>query len=135
MKIQINKWDLIKLKSFCTAKDNIPCLKATKGIPSHDTQDNLQTPRYCSFCPPVSTPTLGRVCASLLPPNSYPCCDPLKHPARGLHKYNDQPSPVAPTKLSSFLRCGEISLALGPPQLIRVPCFSFIKLKLSSLKN
>ena len=79
LKTKINKWDLLKLKSFCTAKDTIPCLKPTNGILSHHTQDNLQTPDYCSFCPPVFTPPPhGRICPSPPSPQLLPLLWPLK---------------------------------------------------------
>ena len=32
IKIKINKWDLMKLKIFCTAKETINKMKTTKGL-------------------------------------------------------------------------------------------------------
>ena len=117
LKTKINKWDLLKLKSFCTAKDTIPCLKPTNGILSHHTQDNLQTPDYCSFCPPVFTPPppWPNLPFPSFPPTSTLVVAPQKQPAWGLHKRRDQPFSAASAKLSSFLRSGGISLTLGPP--------------------
>ena len=53
IKAQINKWDLIKLKSFCTMKENISKVKRQPSdwekIISNEATDNLkniQTARY-----------------------------------------------------------------------------------------
>ena len=76
IKAKINKWDLIKMKSFCTTKETISKVKRhssewEKIIANEATDEEL----------------ISKVCKQLLQLNSIKINDPIKKWAKDLNRY------------------------------------------------
>ena len=77
IKVKINKWDLIKLKSFCTTKETISKVKRQPSewekIIAHEATDKE---------------LISKICKQLLQLNSRKICDPIKNWAKELNRYS-----------------------------------------------
>ena len=76
IKAKINKWDLIKLKSFCTTKENISKVKRPpseweKTIANEATDKQL----------------ISKICKQLMQLNSRKINDPIKNWAKELNRH------------------------------------------------
>ena len=77
IKAKINKWDLVKLKCFCTTKETISKVKRQpsewdKIIANEATDKEL----------------ISKICKQLLQLNSRKICDPIKNWAKELNRYS-----------------------------------------------